>query len=146
MAPEVYEKVGHCEDALVASSVVQEQFPFLLVLQLRCRILIGRSLAQLGKANEAQQHFADVADLASHTTLYWLELMARRDAIEFGATGTGLGLEDGNNPSDHNHAVLLRQLGRPLSQFVLPSSEYDGVVGLPGYDLHDAVEAYSTFV
>ena len=80
-APDVFEALGEFENAITCAKVEIAQFPCLVMLQIDSWRAVGRSLAKLGRAGEAEEAFQTAIAEAQRCRVYFHEFLAQHDYI-----------------------------------------------------------------
>jgi tetratricopeptide (TPR) repeat protein len=128
-AAEVFESLGRFADGATAARKDIAEYPLVPTLQAQSHTALGRCLAKLGQAEEAEQAFNTAIDFAQRALLPFVEMLAHRDLIVHVLDG------DGRRESQ------LAALGGAISSMVLPAAEYTAVLGA-GLDAESAVAAF----
>jgi len=79
--PEVYERVGRNDDAVLAGEATTARFPFNPFLRLAAATADSRSHAAAGRAAVADAGLQHAVAMAQRHRLPWLEMLACRDAL-----------------------------------------------------------------
>ena len=128
-AVEVFESLGRFADGEIAARKDISEFPLIKTLQAQSHTALGRCLAKLGRAEEAEQAFNAAIEFAQQALMPFAEMAARRDLIVHVLDGSG------------RRESQLAALGGAISSMVLPAAEYTAVLGA-GLNAESAVATF----